>query len=184
MDIGPNAEAPEDEMLVQLDDSISSLNSLNSHNFRPKLRTESSTGSSVIISSPSSSAQSPKWEAGSHHLCPVSPMSLAEDAPFMSNRNRERSFSTPLEPHNAKYATELSYIRVEAVPRLRHAARAVDTEWNQLRTNGVISSHEVKEEFENWWAVKKCAIMTLDEKAKRLSHAIGVGPNGLGWTAP
>jgi hypothetical protein len=89
-----------------------------------------------------------------------------------------------MEPHNAKYATELSYLRTEVVPCLRHAARAVDTEWSQIRFNGVINSPDVKAEFENWWAVKKCAIMTLDEKAQRLSHAIGLGPNGMGWTAP
>jgi hypothetical protein len=39
-------------------------------------------------------------------------------------------------------------------------------------------------EFENWWTDKKCTILTLNEKCKRLSTAIGLSPTGMGWTAP
>lgn len=180
-------------MLVQLDDtsaledsitSLPSVSSLNSHHFIPRLRAESSNGSSVVISSPSSGTHSPKWDNDSVFAGPISPISLAADSISSSNRNRERSFSTPLEPHNAKYITELSYVRSEAAPRLRHAVRAVDTEWTQVLNNKAIPSRDLKEKFENWWANKKCYTMTLEEKAKRLGDAAGIRANGLGWTAP
>jgi hypothetical protein len=98
-------------------------------------------------------------------------------------RPRERSFSTPLEPHNAYYVTELSQLRTESLPRLRHRARTVDTAWYEAKRSNTLSPNDVKE-FENWWADKKCAIENLYEKGKRLSDAVGLSPNGMGWTAP
>jgi hypothetical protein len=98
-------------------------------------------------------------------------------------RVRERSFSAPLEPHNAYYATELSQLRTESLPRLRHTARKVDTEWTEVRGSNCLSNEDINT-FENWWAEKKCTINALYEKCQRLSHSIGLPSNGIGWTAP
>lgn len=166
-------------MLVQLEDIISSLPSIAS-----MFQTQSSTCSSALFSSPSSGSQSPSSPSASNTTSPVSPICLTpSDAMFPLQRNRERSFSTPLEPHNAYYATELSQLRIESLPRLRHAARRVDTEWSELKRNSPLCFSDVNS-FENWWAEKKCTIRSLDEQGKRLSHAIGLTPNGMGWSAP
>lgn len=167
-------------MLVQLDDSVQSLPSL-----PPRLRTDSSVCSSVILSSPSSGSGSPMSVfTSSQTTSPISPICLTPaDANFPAKRERERSFSTPLEPHNAYYATELSQLRTESLPRLRHAARKVDTEWYETRRTGHVAANDINE-FENWWADKTCTILSLDEKGKRLSTAIGLSSTGMGWTAP
>jgi hypothetical protein len=116
-------------------------------------------------------------------------MSLAADAfpdaliPPSYGRIRERSFSTPLEPHNAKYVYELSQLRTEAVPRMRHKAREVDSELKAAERDGTMSASDLNE-LNNWWAEKKCKTVDLETECMRLSHAIGLSPNGIGWTAP
>lgn len=96
---------------------------------------------------------------------------------------RERSFSTPLEPKDAKYASELSYLRTEALPRLRHAGHKVDTEWYEAKRTGSVAPEDVQA-FESWWSETKCTILKLSETGKKLAEANGVTPNGMGWTAP
>jgi hypothetical protein len=99
------------------------------------------------------------------------------------SRSRERSFSTPLEPQDAYYTTELSHLRTEALPRLRHAGRKVDTEWSENKRTGAISSGDINA-FENWWAEKKCNILSLNEKGKHLATIHGLASTGMGWCAP
>jgi hypothetical protein len=96
---------------------------------------------------------------------------------------RNRSFSTPLDPQDAYYATELSYLRTEALPRLRHSALKVDIEWYEAKRTGLVTDDDVSA-FEAWWVEKKCNILSLNEKGKRLAVAIGLSPTGMGWTAP
>ena len=112
-------------------------------------------------------------------------MSLGPPAdPFDKlSRSRERSFSTPLEPHDAYYATELSHLRTEALPRLRHLGHKVDAECNEAKRSGDISEQDVNA-FETWWAEKKCIIVSLNEKGKRLATALGLAATGMGWCAP
>jgi hypothetical protein len=100
--------------------------------------------------------------------------------PAKRDRSHDRSFSTPLEPHNAYYAMELSHLRTESIPRLRHAARKVDKDWYEAKCSGAVSIGNVMA-FEEWWANKKSAIRHLDEKGQRLSAAMGISSNGMGW---
>jgi hypothetical protein len=79
--------------------------------------------------------------------------------------------------------TELSHLRTEALPRLRHLARKVDFEWAEAKRSGNISADDANA-FENWWAEKSCAITTLSENGKRLAEALGLMPTGMGWCAP
>jgi len=135
--------------------------------------------------SPSESGSVSPSMSASQSMSPVSPICLTPtDAQFPTKgRDRERSFSTPLEPHNAYYATELSQLRTEAVPRLRHAARKIDTEFYEAKRAGNLSPDDVTE-FENWWADTKGTISVLDNQCKRLSQANGITSSGMGWTAP
>lgn len=172
----------EDELLVHLDDLPP-----------PRVRT-TSTASSVFLSDVSSPefTGTPNSEAGSPSLSasqatsPVSPICLwPADSQFLQKRerSRERSFSTPLEPHDAYYATELSHLRTEALPRLRHAVRKVEAEWNEAERTNTLSTDDLNE-FRNWLAMKQCKVQLLNENCKRLSLAIGLSPSGMGWTAP
>jgi hypothetical protein len=116
----------------------------------------------------------------------MSPVSLGPsvvDSSDKPSRSRERSFSTPLEPQDAYYTTELSHLRTEALPRLRHAGRKVDTEWFETKRTGAISAEDTNA-FENWWAEKKCNILSLDEKGKLLASLHGLASTGMGWCAP
>jgi hypothetical protein len=167
-------------MLVQLDDSFSIFPRL-----PPALARLDSNVSSAIFTSPSSGSVSPTSMSASQTASPISPICLTPmDAKFPPAKTpRERSFSTPLEPQNAYYATELSQLRTESLPRLRHAARKVDTEWNEAKRAGVLTLSE-NAAFEAWWNDKKLTILSLNEKGRRLSEATGLAPTGLGWTAP
>lgn len=191
-----HAKAIDDEMDVQLEESILLLPTLDTR-FPPKLRTESTTSSALtestiwspVFSSQSSGSASPDLSA-SQTTSPISPICLTPaDAEPPANRpcdrllSKERSFCTPLEPHNAYYATELSQLRTESIPRLRHAARKVETEWYDCKRQGAIPAHDIAA-FEQWWAEKKSIIVNLNEKCKQLSVAFGMGPAGMGWTAP
>lgn len=161
-----------------------------------KLRT-ASNASSVFLSDISSPTYSgtPASDSGSaspvpstfslpQSASPLAPISLGPPE-FETKRSltRERSFSTPLEPQDAYYATELSYLRTEALPRLRHSAHKVDTEWYEAKRTGNVLDEDAQT-FENWWVEKKCTILSLSEKGKRLAAANGVSSNGMGWTAP
>jgi len=98
-------------------------------------------------------------------------------------RDRDRFFTTPLEPQNAYYASELSHLRTEALPRLRHSARKVDTEFYEAKRLHQISEDEAGE-LATWWSSKKATIRSLDDQGRRLSLAMGIPATGMGWTAP
>ena len=175
-ELSPAASSPEMEVMTQLDDSICSLPA-------PMLRStsdassrfSSSFGSPALMLTPSSS-QSPSMSA-LQDTSPVSPICLTPtDAPL---RTWEHSFSTPLEAHDAYYATELSQLRTESLPRLRHAARNVDKEW--YNTKRTVTPDDVNQ-FELWWMEKKFTIKNLDDDCKRRSDAFGVSASGIGWT--
>ncbi|XPT03457.1 hypothetical protein M3J09_012550 [Ascochyta lentis] len=176
---------PEDELVVQLDD------------VRPlKLRTISNASSVFLsdISSPTYSG-TPASDSGSASPVPSTfslPQSASTPAPISlgppelearRSSTRERSFSTPLEPQDAKYAAELSYLRTEALPRLRHSGHKVDTEWYEAKRMGAVADEDVKA-FEDWWSEQKHIILKLSEKGKHLAAANGLTSNGMGWTAP
>lgn len=158
-----------------------------------KLRTTSDASSMLSVMSPVFSA-SPATTSGtttpplssSQNLTPISPICLPPaDAKFPSlptkrDRMQDRSFSTPLEPHNAYYATELSHLRTESIPRLRHAARKVDQEWYEIKRSGAVSYTDIPA-FEEWWVNKKSDIRHLDEKGQCLSAAVGISSTGMGW---
>ncbi|KAF2015388.1 hypothetical protein BU24DRAFT_461637 [Aaosphaeria arxii CBS 175.79] len=163
----------------------------------PKLRTDSvsssqpdsSNRSQVQSLSPSSSfgPSSPPHMSTSDGPSPVSPMCLTPlDAPTnkpLDGLKRERSFSTPLEPTDAYYATELSQLRTEAMPRLRHKIRKVESDWADVKRTHVLDKEQTNS-MENWLAHKKVDTLEVDEASKTLADAIGLTPNGMGWTAP
>ncbi|KAI4956543.1 hypothetical protein J4E91_000755 [Alternaria rosae] len=171
-----------DELLVHLDELPP-----------PKFRTVSNASSvfqsdtSSPLTSASSASQSgsaspttPAFSV-SQIMCPGSPICLG---PSELSRSRERSFSTPLRSHDAKYAAELSHLRTEALPRLRHKSYKVETEWQEAkRVPGAISADDINA-FENFWAEKKLLILSLNERGKRLASAAGLATTGLGWCAP
>ncbi|KAF2785463.1 hypothetical protein K505DRAFT_330984 [Melanomma pulvis-pyrius CBS 109.77] len=182
----PDRKMDEDEFLVQLDNSLPSM--------PLKLRTTSNASSMfsavaspVFTASPISTSGSTTPPLSSSQVTsPISPICLTPadaNVPSKRDRSRDRSFSTPLEPHNAYYATELSHLRTESIPRLRHAARSVDKEWYEAKRSGAVSINDVID-FEAWWANNKSTIRTLDEKCQRLSAAVGIASTGMGWTAP
>ncbi|KAF2844846.1 hypothetical protein T440DRAFT_493840 [Plenodomus tracheiphilus IPT5] len=177
-------KAPMDELLVQLEDLP-----------HPKFRTVSNASSAFQsdISSPfteGSSGSQSQSECASpitsfffNQAMPVSPISLGPPELFnQRSRSRDRSFSTPLEPHDAYFATELSHLHTEALPRLRHKCHKVDTEWNEAKRTGNFTA-EVMNDFENCWAEKKCIVLNLNEKSKRLANVHDVSSTGMGWTA-
>lgn len=114
-----------------------------------------------------------------------SPVSLGDPASIIrkESRSRDRSFSTPLERHDAYYATELSHLRTEALPGLRHLARKVDIDWADAKRSGVLKPDDANA-FENWWAEKTCEIMALNSISKYRADALGLAPTGMGWCAP
>jgi hypothetical protein len=118
----------------------------------------------------------------SQAMPPASPLCLGQlefsDKP---NRSRERSFSTPLEPHDAYYATELSHLRTEALPRLRHKSYKVDTD--VFECSRQMTAEDINA-FKSFWAEKKAMIVSLNEQGKRLANAVGLANTGLGWSAP
>lgn len=183
----PDHTIAEDDFIVQLDELPP-----------PKYRTVSNA-SSVFhsdISSPPYSG-SPASQSGcaspatssfslGYAATPCSPISLGPAEEAFGNkrgRSRDRSFSTPLEPHDAYYATELSHLRTEALPRLRHSARKVDNEWYEAKRTGTVAAEDVNL-FENWWVDKKCNILSLNDKGKRLATALGLASTGMGWCCP
>lgn len=164
---------------------------------RPQKFRTASNASSVFLSDISSPTYSgtPASDSGSASPVPSVfslPQTAAAPAPISlgppeletkRGATRERSFSTPLEPKDAKYVSELSYLRTEALPRLRHAGHKVDTEWYEAKRTGAVTTEDVQT-FETWWGETKCTILRLSETGKRLADANGVTPNGMGWTAP
>ncbi|KAH7065880.1 hypothetical protein BKA63DRAFT_166698 [Paraphoma chrysanthemicola] len=181
----PDLRVPTDELVVGLDDlpphkyrTVSNASSVFFSDFSSPVTvgspdSQSSHGSPVISSSQSQT------------MSPLSPVSLGPAAHPLDRlgRPREHSFTTPLESRDAHYALELSHLRTEALPRLRHLGHKVDTEWYEVKRSGAVSAEDTNA-FENWWAEKKCSILTLSETGKRLANASGLASTGMGWTAP
>lgn len=171
--------------MIQLDD------------VRPQKYRTASNASSVFLSDISSPTYSgtPASDSGSTSPVPSTfslPQSVTNPAPISlgppeleakRSSARERSFSTPLEPQDAKYAAELSYLRTEALPRLRHAGHKVDSEWYEAKRTGAVADEDIQT-FEDWWSQQKRIILKLNETGKQLAAANGVTSNGMGWTAP
>lgn len=179
-------KAPADELMVHLDDlpprkfrTISNASSVFHHSDMSSPFTSGSSASESGSASPVMSALSL-----SQVMTPASPLCLGQsELSNKLNRTRERSFSTPLEPHDAYYTTELSHLRTEALPRLRHKSYKVDTEWNEAKRFVAVSAEDIAA-FEAWWVEKKAWIISLNEKGKRLATAVGLANTGLGWCAP
>ncbi|KAF2652724.1 hypothetical protein K491DRAFT_604335 [Lophiostoma macrostomum CBS 122681] len=180
------------EVFTPLDESIPSLPSLPS--LPPKLRTQSTTSSRfesvldspVFTPSQSSGSDSPASLSASQTMSPVSPICLtpADDNFPRKRGDRERSFSTPREPHDAYFATELSQLRTESIPRLRHCMLKVGQVWHEVKTSSNPVSVDDTNEFENWLALKKVKSDELKDNAERMSDTIGLASTGMGWTAP
>lgn len=177
---------PSDELLVQLNDlppprfrTTSDASSV----FLSDLSSPGTTGSSASQSGCASPVNSSFDQSQS--LSPMSPVTLGPRAdPFdKRSKSRERSFSTPLEPQDAYYATELSHLRTEALPRLRHSCHKVDAEWYEFKRTGVMPAEDVNA-FETWWADKKYTVVTLNENGTRLATDHGLASTGMGWCAP
>ena len=102
-------------------------------------------------------------------------------------RTRDNSFTTPIEPQDQGYILELSSLRTEALPRLRHKGRQLDTEWREAKrlneTTHHVSANDIVA-FEEWWTEKKVQIQKLYDQGKDLSSNLNLSPSGLGWTAP
>ncbi|KAF2497344.1 hypothetical protein BU16DRAFT_559095 [Lophium mytilinum] len=123
---------------------------------------------------------------------PVSPFSLSSPFTFEKSiskhhgqhhgRHHERSYTTPMEPDMAYYTLELSHLRTESLPHLRHAIRVVDRELNESKRL-VELDEDTLEQFEGWWAKKKATAIGLDQKGLALSIQRGIPTNGLGWSA-
>lgn len=145
----------------------------------------SQSGSGSPVTTPFSSSQSRP---------PFSPASLGDPAKPSEkrDRSRDRSFSTPLEPNDAYYVTELSHLRTESLVHLRHLSRDVDRHLADIKGKRSIGFSgddaeaivEHANDFENWWAEKTLEITSLSCKAKRLADTLGLVPTGLGWCAP
>jgi len=88
-----------------------------------------------------------------------------------------------MEPQDARYALELSNLRIEAIPRLRHAGLKVQSAWKEAKRIHDVSADDALA-FEHWWTEKNNHITQLSNEIKMLSQAIGLSPNGMGWTAP
>lgn len=128
--------------------------------------------------------------ASSQSTNPVSPICLGpSDAPPAEKptRTRDNSFTTPIEPQDQGYVLELSSLRTEALPRLRHKGRQLDSEWREAKrmneTTHQLSANDIAV-FEEWWTEKKVQIQKLYDQGKSLSTNLNLSPNGLGWTAP
>jgi hypothetical protein len=93
----------------------------------------SSQSESSRSSTPSLSASAAQSQSQSQIIPPVSPICLTpsdSNLPRLNgSRPRAYSFTTPLEPNNHYYVTELSEMRTNSVPRLVHARRNVEREW-------------------------------------------------------
>ncbi|CAO2651680.1 Nn.00g042500.m01.CDS01 [Neocucurbitaria sp. VM-36] len=179
----PDHRTAADELLIQLDDlppqklrTASNASSVLQSDFSSPL-TSASSGSQSGCTSP---VTRPSFSQ-SHTTFPASPMSLGPpELSDKGSRSRDRSFSKPLDPHDAYYAAELSHLRTEALPRLRHKCHKVDTDWYEAKRTGDIATNDVNA-FENWWAEKKCTVLCLNERAKRLATALGLSNSGMGW---
>lgn len=159
----------------------------------PKMRTISNA-SSVILSdanSPvfTSETESPSM-ASSQSTNPVSPICLdpSDDPPAEKcGRSRGASFITPIDPQDQGFVLEISALRTEALPRLRHSSRKLEVEWREVKRINDSANHVSASDiaaFENWFAAKNTQVRELDEKVQHLSSDLNLSPNGLGWTAP
>lgn len=180
------SEDSDGESKASSDDYLAHLDQLPSPRFRTisnassMLQSDASSPLTCASSTSQSGSASPVAPSVpvSQVMCPGSPICLG---PAERSLSRERSFSTPLKSHDAYYAAELSHLRTEALPRLRHKTYKVDSAWSEAKPH--MHADDVNA-FENWLAEKKCAVLSLTERGKRLATAVGIANTGLGWCAP
>ncbi|KAF2448357.1 hypothetical protein P171DRAFT_211696 [Karstenula rhodostoma CBS 690.94] len=163
----------------------------------PKMRTNSNASSVVLsdVNSPVFTTTSMS-EAGTPSMAstlstnPVSPICLGpSDSPPAEkcDRSRDGSFITPIEPQDQGYVLEISSLRTEALPRLKHSGHKLDSEWRDAKRTNDIAHHLSAIDiatFEKWWAEKKLKIDTLYNRGQHLSAGLNLSPKGLGWVAP
>jgi hypothetical protein len=163
----------------------------------PKMRTISNASSVILsdVNSPVftetsiSEAGTPSM-ASSQSTNPVSPICLGPSDTLPTekgDRSRDGSFITPIEPQDQGYVLEISSLRTEALPRLKHSGHKLDLEWRETkRTND--STHHLSAidvaTFEKWLAEAKLKIDRLYDRGQHLSSGLNLSPNGLGWAAP
>jgi len=87
-----------------------------------------------------------------------------------------------MDPHTEYYARELSHLRTDSLPCLRHAIRVVDREMSESKRLAEFDPDSLKA-FEAWWTQKKGMAIGLDQKGQALSNRQGIPTNGLGWSA-
>ena len=175
---------------------ISKLDALPS----PKMRTISNASSGFLsdVNSPIftetslSEIGSPSMASSqtTNPVSPVSPICLGSwDTPPAEKcgRSRDGSFLTPIEPQDQGYVLEISSLRTEALPRLKHSGRKLDAEWREVKRTNETTDHISASDiatFEKWWSEKTIEILKLYEKGQHLSADLNLSPNGLGWAAP
>ncbi|OCL11453.1 hypothetical protein AOQ84DRAFT_229298 [Glonium stellatum] len=138
--------------------------------------------SSPLSTSPTSSISSSPLLSSHHSGAPITPLSLPPtiDSDAQDKSNRRRAFTTPLDPHNSYYTAELSYLRTDSLPRLRHSARKVETTLAECRrADRALAS--LGAEFEAWWVGKKQLVSSLNDKGKTLGMSMGAGGMCMGW---
>ncbi|KAF9737781.1 hypothetical protein PMIN03_008494 [Paraphaeosphaeria minitans] len=163
----------------------------------PKMRTISDASSVVpsdvnspVFTTTSMSDVGTPSMASSQGTNPVSPICLGPSDPLPAekgNRSRDGSFITPIEPQDQGYVLEISSLRTEALPRLKHSGHKLDSDWREAKrtkdTLHHLSAIDIAT-FEKWWAEKKLNIDSLYERGQHLSTGLNLSPNGLGWAAP
>ncbi|KAK7181071.1 hypothetical protein DPSP01_003577 [Paraphaeosphaeria sporulosa] len=163
----------------------------------PKIRTISNASSVVLsdVNSPVFTTTSVS-EAGTPSIAssqstnPVSPICLGPSDSLPAekgNRSRNGSFIIPIEPQDQGYVLEISSLRTEALPRLKHSGHKLDLEWREAKRTSDTTHHLSAiniATFEKWWAEKKLKIDSLYERGQHLSTGLNLSPNGLGWAAP
>jgi len=132
---------------------------------------ESDCSSSSTTTTTSSSSSPMLMQSPMTPSTPITPLSLT--LPSLKSPDQERRLSQhslpPPSPQHAYFTAELSYLRTDALPRLRHAARRVDTEWGECRRHSRAITKDiagVKDVFEGWWHGKKGYVKDLDERGK------------------
>ena len=138
--------------------------------------------SSPVSVSPTSSISPSPLPSPPHRTVSIPPQSLPPtmNTAAQTSHHHRRAFTTPLNPHDAYCAAELSCLRTDSLPRLRHSARRVEAEWAECKRADRAFA-DLGAEFEAWWAEKKELVGSLDDKGKRLSMSMGVGWMSMGW---
>jgi len=153
----------------------------------PEANTESSTPG--LVSPDFSPMVLPHGARPSSAGTPVDAPYALESAvasPLMSaasrsrSRTRSMSLGIQLEGQERFLVPELSHLRTEILPHLRHSVRKVDVAFVEAKLAGTISTSHV-EAFEPWWKSTKAKINRLDNETKTIADDINLPPTGMGW---